>query len=108
MLEKIIGFKTKDLYFGELKQVISYNIKGNNFYGKVSFNPKKYILASKKQTYYQDIFTKNTYNINNRSYMVRVGESLFDEELEVFPNKKRIKYSDAEKYLTRAISARMK
>ena len=32
MLEKIIGFKTKGLYFGELKQVISYNIEGNNYF----------------------------------------------------------------------------
>ena len=108
MIEKITGFKTKGLYFGELKQVICYNTQGNNFYVKVSFNPKKYALASKKQTYYKNIFTKHTYNINNHSYAVHVGEILFDEVLEVSSNKGRIKYSDAEKYLKRAISDRIK
>ena len=97
---KIFGFKTKNLYIGELRYGITYRDNVYIYYGIRSYEPKKYILVRKNDiSLYTDVFTGSDYDKYNGDNCNIVNETVVDKLEPVVSNKKRIKYKDAEEIL---------
>ena len=111
LINKMIGFKTKDLYIAELgkyKKVCigvdgSYTSLTGNTYPNCVYNVKcnsfalpKYIICKKESDYeYIDIFTGSIYEKYNHG-LYSDGDILIKNIEPIISNKSRIKYKDAE------------
>ena len=107
LVNKLVGFKTKNLYLAELGVYKKRYVGGKGLYETFevkcySFNQPKYIVCRKKkyETHerYKDVFTGSKYRkYNNRYY--EYGDVLVKKLEPIVSNKGRIKYKDAEKIL---------
>lgn len=111
LINKMIGFKTKDLYLAELgiyeKVCVgvdgSYtSLTGNTYPNYVysvkcnSFELPKYVICRKESSHeYIDIFTRSKYEKYNYK-LHRDGDILIKDIEPIISNKSRIKYKDAE------------
>lgn len=97
---RIFGFKTKNLYIGELRHGITYVDNGHKWYGIRSYKPKKYVLVRRTEyKSYTDVFTGSNYEQYDGDKYTIVNKSVVDELNPIVSNKKRIKYKDAEEIL---------
>ena len=97
---RIFGFKTKNLYIGELRYGISYRDKVYIYYGIRSYEPKRYIIVRKNELLlYTDVFTGSDYSRYKGDKFTIVNENVIDKLNPIVSNKKRIKYKDAEEIL---------
>lgn len=100
MINKIFGFRTNNLYLGELKvhKTVRYDGYLTEIYQIKSFEPKKYVLVRKKgDKYFKDIFTRTKFKNVNYCSNGEVGLNLNSS---IVTNKPRISYKDAEEILT--------
>lgn len=99
LINKLFGFKTKNLYLGKLKYSVSYVKNGENWYGIRTYSPNKYVLVRKKEyDLYTDIFTKSEYPSRGKS-LCHNKKVMVDDLNPIVSNKRRIKYKDAEEIL---------
>lgn len=105
-INKIFGFKTNNLYLGELvvqkKQIKKEDVV---FIGE-SFEPKKFVLVRNNFIGYEDIFTKSYYEllgeiiledgevaVTNLSPIVTIKERIsFNEAVEMLEDANKTKY----------------
>ena len=113
-INKMIGFKTKDLYLTELgiyeKVCVGSNgtytsLTGNTYPNYVynvkcnSFELPKYIICKKESDYeYIDIFTGSIYEKYNHG-LYSDGDILIKNIEPIISNKSRIKYKDSKEIL---------
>lgn len=106
LINKIFGFSTRDLYLVEL---LRYDrVLRSEFYDSWShywykFEPRKYIIARKKDTLrvdFEDVFTGSTYpNYKTNTRECDNGKTVAKIVSPFVSNKRRIKYKDAEEIL---------
>lgn len=97
---RIFGFKTKNLYIGELRHGISYENNGHTWYGIRSYQPKKYVLVrTTRYKLYTDVFTGSVYDQYDGDKYTIVNKNVVDKLNPIVSNKKRIKFKDAEEIL---------
>lgn len=98
---KLFGFSTKNLYLAEIKRKMHrYDYNDVRWYGLRSFNPPKYVLVRKKETYdYSDIFTKTNYSTYYTDFFPEDDELVLSNLFPIVSNKRRIKYKDTEEIL---------
>lgn len=105
IINKLFGFKTKNLYLAEVKKKIHYyDDFGARWYGVRPFDPRKYVLVRKKSEYnfeheYNDIFTNTCYSTYYDDYTPMDNESVLSILSPAISSKPRITYKDAEKIL---------